>query len=317
FGRGVSKRGKDMAGMTYRASKLAAIGVLTALVLPAAAPAQTVDDFFLLSTSVAPNVVLYLDVSSNMNQIEWHPSYDPTQTPSCTQWNNSTTYTFTSDDKDLVYCAATGAHKRTIYAPNNPTYWDGRYLNWYFSLPDNSPILTQIETSNVTPAGCNGAGSSTRFVAQYRRTRADAARQVFLDTLCLAEPRNIRFGLAEFRNNSTDPNGAYVSVAIENPSPAHASDTEAHVGNASIEPWEPLAEGMFQLYTYFMSRDVANIPLGKDGLTKFPAYTYDKHGTYDTGSGQLPDIQQYGCQKDFVIIVTTGLGTKDDFDVET
>jgi hypothetical protein len=305
-----------MASMISRARKLAAIAAFAALALPNSAPAQTVDDFFLLSTSVAPNVILYLDVSSNMNQIEWHPSYDPTQTPSCTHWDNSTTYTFTSADKDLVWCAATGAHKRTIYAPNNPTYWDGRYLNWYFSLPDSSPILTQIETSTVTPAGCNGAGSSTRFVSQYRRTRADAARQVFLDTLCLAEPRNIRFGLAEFRNNATDPNGAYVSVEIANPSPAHASDTEAHVGNAAIEPWEPLAEGLFQIYTYFMSRDIANVPFGKDGLTKFPVYTYDKNGVYDTGSGQLPDIQQYACQKDFVIIVTTGLGTKDDFDVE-
>ena len=77
-------------------------------------PPQTVDDFFLLSTSVAPNVILFLDVSSNMLQIEWHPAYDPTATPSCTHFDNNTTYTYTSDDKNLTYCAATGAHKRTI-----------------------------------------------------------------------------------------------------------------------------------------------------------------------------------------------------------
>jgi Tfp pilus tip-associated adhesin PilY1 len=317
-----------MAKMNHRARIFAAIAALTALALPNDVAAQTVDDFFLLSTSVAPNVVLYLDVSSNMNQIEWHPSYDPSATPTCAQWSNTTTYTFTSDQKNLTYCAATGAHKRTIYAPNNPTYWDGRYLNWYFSLPDNSPILDQIETAKVTPAGCNGAGSSTRFVDQYRRTRADAARQVFLDTLCLAEPRNIRFGLAEFRNNATDPNGAFVSVAVDNPTPAHASDTEARVGNAAIEPWEPLAEGMFQIYTYLMPRTATQcasaspstptycLPKGNDGLTNFPEYTYDKNGVYDTGSQMLPDVVQYACQKNFVLIVTTGLGTKDDFDVE-
>jgi hypothetical protein len=280
-------------------------------------PAQTVDDFFLLSTSVAPNVVLYLDVSSNMNQIEWHPSVRSDADASCTHWDNSTTYTFTSDDKNLVWCAATGAHKRTIYAPNNPTYWDGRLPELVLQPSDNSPILDQIETATVTPAGCNGAGSSTRFVAQYRRTRADAARQVFLDTLCLAEPRNIRFGLAEFRNNATDPNGAYISVAIENPSPAHASDTEAHVGNAGDRAVGAARRGHVPDLHVLHVAQRANIPYGKDGLTKFPAYTYDKHGDYDTGSGQLPDIQQYGCQKDFVIIVTTGLGTKDDFDVET
>jgi Tfp pilus tip-associated adhesin PilY1 len=312
------------------ARNLAALGALAALAFPRSAPAQTVDDFFLLSTSVAPNVVLFLDVSSNMLQIEWHPAYDPTATPSCTHWDNNTTYTFTSDDKNNVFCAATAAHKRTIYAPNNPTYWDGRYLNWYFSLPDNSPILTQIETATVTAAGCNGAGSSTRFTSQYRRTRADASRQVFLDVLCLAEPKNVRFSLAEFRNGSPDPNGAYISVPLDNPSPAHATDTEAHVGNAKIEPATPLAEGMFQIYTYFMPRTSSNcstaspvdppaycLPKGRDGTTNFPEYSYDKFGKYDTSaSGMLPDPVQYACQKNFVLVVTTGLGTRDDFDVE-
>src|SRR5262245_30239270 len=99
------------------AGKLASLAALAAFALPQAVRAQTVDDFFLLSTSVAPNVVLLFDNSDAMNQIEWHPSYDQTQTPSCANWSNTTTYTFTKDSKNVTACG----HTRDIYGPNNPT----------------------------------------------------------------------------------------------------------------------------------------------------------------------------------------------------
>ena len=38
---------------------------------------------FLLTTSVAPNVVLIIDNSYRMNQIEWHPAFDPDAASTC------------------------------------------------------------------------------------------------------------------------------------------------------------------------------------------------------------------------------------------
>ena len=44
------------------------------------------DDLFLLQASVAPNVVLFMDNSDSMNQIEWHPAFDPEAGSNQTQW---------------------------------------------------------------------------------------------------------------------------------------------------------------------------------------------------------------------------------------
>lgn len=281
--------------------------------------AETVDDIFLLSTSVSPNVILFIDNSNAMNQIEWHPEFDPTATPTCAHWDNDTIYS-APGDLGNTETACSPSRTRTIFRPVNPTSWSGRYLNWYFS-PAADPYIAEIETAEVTTAGCNTAGSSNRFVDLYRRTRADAAKQVFLDVLCVAEPRNIRFGLAEFREAedapapSEDPNGGYLSVAIDDNTPAHAADLEASIGNTKDVDGMPLAEAYFQIYSYLMSRVPLSLPKGADGLTSFMPWVYDKAGDVPGNAAQvLPDPVQYSCQKNFVVVVTTGLATRDDFD---
>jgi type IV pilus assembly protein PilY1 len=66
-----------------------------------------------------------------------------------------------------------------------------------------------------------------------------------------------------------------------------------------------------------MNRDVSKIPFGADGTTRFPKYWYDKFGNWDTNSNQwLEDPMLYPCEKAFVVIVTDGVPTRDDFDVE-
>ncbi len=302
---------------TPRIRQRRAAGLIVAITLALATSssvAESVDDLFLLSTSVPPNVVLFIDNSEAMSQIEWHPEYDSTATPTCANWDNTTTYSTAALGNTETACGRT----RSIFAPVNPTLWDGRYLNWYFS-PEADPYIAAIETAEVTPASCNTAGSSNRFVDLYRRTRADAAKQVFLDVLCVSEPRGLRFGLAEFRAAddaaSEDPNGGYMSVAIDDATPAHAADLEAHVGNTQNEEATPLAEAFFQIYSYLMSRDPAWLPKGADGLTSFMPWAYDKFGGIPGNAANvLPDPVQQSCQKNFVVVVTTGLATRDDFD---
>ena len=68
-----------------------------------------------------------------------------------------------------------------------------------------------------------------------------------------------------------------------------------------------------------MPRDAAELPKGKDGLTSFPLYEYD---TKDQGTGgnfsgsTTADPVQYSCQKNFIMLISDGDSTKDDFDVE-
>ena len=305
-----------MSHIHHCARQIATLALAASLALPRHAVAETVDDTFLLTTSVSPNVLLILDNSAAMNQIEWHPAYDPALTPTCTDFNNTITYVSTALGNSETHCGNT----RTIFKPNNPTLWDGRYLNWYFSDAAD-PFITQIETAVITVASCNQAGAGTRFVSQYRRTRADAARQVYFDVLCLSEPKGLRFGLAIFREPEDaldeDPNGGFVAAAVDDNTPAHAADLEAHIGNTRLYGATPLSETVFQLYTYLMSRTVANIPYGDDTVTQFPAYAYNGNGDASGAAGGiLPDPVLFGCQKNFMIMVTSGAATRDDFDVE-
>jgi type IV pilus assembly protein PilY1 len=289
------------------------------ILLPRPAGSVLGDDLFLLTTSVPPNVVLFLDNSASMNQIEWHPNF-PIDTPSatCTDFDDDTTYDTSQLANSETHCGNT----RDIFAPENPTLWDGRYLNWYFSDAAD-PYVSEIENAIAVTAGCNQAGSQTRFVQKYRRTRADAAKQVLLDVLCLAEPRGIRFGLAGFRSaedvDDEDPNGGYLSVPIDDNTPAHAADLEAHVGNTKDDVYGPLGEAFFQIYTYLMSRTEANRPTsdqdGDSTATRFPNYGYDEQGEVPNNAAQIvADPMQYSCQKAFVVMVTDGGPTRDDFD---
>ena len=51
------------------------------------------DDLFLLRSAVAPNVILFLDNSDSMNQIEWHPAFDPEKVPDASYCTLSTDIT--------------------------------------------------------------------------------------------------------------------------------------------------------------------------------------------------------------------------------
>ena len=67
--------------------------MVLALGLARSAQAQsTGDDLFLVTTNLAPNVILIQDNSVSMNHIEWHWDFDPTATPDCSYWDNDTEY---------------------------------------------------------------------------------------------------------------------------------------------------------------------------------------------------------------------------------
>ncbi|MFP8872223.1 MAG: hypothetical protein VCB43_12895, partial [Myxococcota bacterium] len=229
------------------------------------------DDLYLLSTSVSPNVVVLLDTSGSMSHLEWHPAFDPeAATYGCSAFSSQSRWYAWQFDSVETECGKT----RKIYKPTGSNTWyDGRYLNWYFSSAAD-PYINEIDTTVAPSSTClQGLGIPSGIDQQYRRTRFQAAQQVALDLVCFAEPKGIRIGFARFRRFG-EPHGGYVGVDVIKADPSSGAALKTWLTSQSPSGWTPLAESLFQLYTFFMSRSTANIPEGKDGLTKFPRYEY-------------------------------------------
>ncbi|MEZ4353657.1 MAG: PilC/PilY family type IV pilus protein [Myxococcota bacterium] len=283
---------------------------LAAVVGAGQAGAQTEDDIFLFTSSVAPNVLIQLDNSGSMDEIVWHPLFDPAAAYDCNVFSAATTYVLGSSS-NFTFCGRT----RRLYhdtASTGGTRYTGAYLNWYFSSANT--VQAQIDDSSNGVRVCQGPGSPT--YAKYQINRLSAAKRVVLDTMCeVLETKNIRFGLAVFREprdaSGVDPNGGYVEVGINDNTPAHANDLEASVLNTKADTWTPLSESLFQGYTYFMSRNAADLPAGATSGT-FPVYSYrltpsSGGGAYTTTTSQIPASPiDYTCQKNFVIVITDG-----------
>ena len=300
-----------------------ALPALALLVLLSSSPRQgaaDIDaDLFLFTTSVPPNVAIMLDNSGSMNHLVWHPAYDPTSTPTCTAWSNTSTYGITSDTT-MNLCG----NSRKIYHDTSSvgyTLLSGHYMNWYFS-DEADPYFSDINDKNNGTRACSGPGSPT--YAKYQRNRMSAAKQVVLDTICRVEAtKEVRFGLGVFRepkdSGGVDPNGGYMEVGVDDNTPAHASDLEASIANTKADTWTPLGETLFQVYSYLMGRGAGQQPAGATSGT-FPIYEYstspsDGGGKHDPGGSNVPDCPlDFTCQKNFVIIITDGEPTMDDFD---
>ncbi len=65
------------------------------------------DDTALFSVAVPPNVMLMVDNSGSMNHAVWHPAFDPAVTPTCGHYNNTTSYSYSSNIFNLTRCSKT------------------------------------------------------------------------------------------------------------------------------------------------------------------------------------------------------------------
>ncbi len=332
-----------------RRSLLAATALAAFLATPNAGRAQ--DDTDLFTVSVPPNVVVILDNSGSMNHIVWHPAFDPAATPAgCNFWDNNGTYFLDQADGDAPSGPGDtrfgpGTYNRcgnirTVFVDpvvqnasgDNDTRWSGRYLNWYFSDAADA-FANEILTATGTYSACVQNDFGITNFSRFRRARVSAAQDVMREVVCnINQAGKVRFGLAEFRlpGGSNDPNGGYVLVPIQDfdtpPYSLNGSPPRTHLQHFSnaidaleADSWTPLGETLFQTYTYLMSRNSADRPNGVGGGT-FPKYSYQTNTTGNfgdfTNNNALipPDPVQFACQKNFVVIITDGEPTKDDFD---
>jgi type IV pilus assembly protein PilY1 len=298
------------------AKRFALVAGALLLAVSGTALAQTEDDLFLFTSSVSPNVLIQLDNSGSMKHIVWHPSFDPDATYDCSYYSSNYTY-YLSSTKTLTRCGRT----RTIYhdPSGSYTWYSGKYLNWIYS--SQNTVQSEIDDNNNGVRICQGPGSPT--YGKYQLNRLSSAKRVVLDTMCeVLESKEIRFGLSVFRGaDENDPNGGYIEVGINDNTPSHANDLEASVLNTKADTWTPLAETLFQSYTYFMSRDSTQLPAGATSGT-FPLYRYKLTpsgvgGLYQSNLSLVPPSPiEFTCQKNFVIVITDGEPTKDDFETE-
>ena len=312
-------RGHRGARFCQRTSQLAAALVALALTCAFApsATAQNEDDLFLFTSSISPNVLIQLDNSGSMNHIVWHPAFDPNASYDCSYYSSGWTY-YLNNTVTITRCGRT----RTLHhdpQSNSYTWYKGSYLNWIFS--SQNTVQAEIDDNSNGTVLCTGVSPST--YAKYQINRLSSAKRVVLDTMCeVLATKNIRFGLSVFRDTfDGDPNGGYIEVGVDDNTQSHSDDLEASVQSTKAETWTPLAETLFQSYTYFMSRDPAELPPGANSGT-FPAYSYKTSpsgvgGKYTSDPSLVPDSPiQYSCQKNFVIVITDGEPTKDTFDPE-
>jgi type IV pilus assembly protein PilY1 len=289
-------------------------GFLAGLTSPASA--QTEDDLFLFTSSVAPNVLIQLDNSGSMNHIVWHPDFDPEEDYDCDYYDSKTYFYSSTITRD--HCGRT----RTIYhdsESSGSTRYDGDYLNWLFS--SQNTVQAEIDDPINEVRHCQNADPA--IYAKYQIKRITAAKRVVLDTMCqVLETKEIRFGLSVFRDyaEASDPNGGYIEVGIDDNSPTHADALEDAVEDTRADTWTPLAETLFQSYTYFMPRDSSLMPPSKTPGVSFPVYKYKTTpigvgGEFTTTNSEIPgDPVQYSCQKNFIVVITDGEPTRDDFE---
>ena len=273
------------------------------------------DDTSLFTALVPPNVLIVVDNSGSMTNLVFHPMFDPSATPTCTNWSNTSSYTFSSDVSRNV-CG----NSRTLYidpSSTDSTRISGRYLNLFFSDAAD-PYVTDIKaTANGTRATCVQALGLPASYSKYRRQRITAAREVLREVICRVNAvGSIRFGIAEFYDDS-DPKGGYVVVPIDDFSATQSSALYSQISTFTADSWTPLGETLYEAYKYFQHR--SQTTEGKSAGSFFDPYSSDTSGCSSGGGGCTsssvpPSPVQYACQKNFVVIITDGDPTKDDFD---
>jgi len=217
----------------------------------------------------------------------------------------------------------------------NRTWYYSEYLEWLYSIDssDNATLITgptgDARTAPQIISDIDLAGSGTNYItgdkfAKYQITRITAARDIARDVIyqtnsdcpaflgdCGVYQDRVRFGVAQFHRSS---HGGFVRAEVD-----EYSNNRLLINNAidslDAQTGTPLGETLFKLYTYFMSQNSSYRPYGRDTTTRFPGYLYNMtNGDYTSTSSSRPsDPVTEACQKNFVIMVTDGEPTSDNF----
>ncbi len=216
----------------------------------------------------------------------------------------------------------------------NLTWHYSPYVEFLFSVDDSDNVTLygppgEQMTAPQIVADVDDDANGTNYIdgstfGKYKITRITAARDIARDVIyqtntdcpaflgdCGVYEDRVRFGVAQFQAQS---HGGFVRAEVD----AYSNNRlllENAISSLDAQTATPLSETLFKLYTYFMPRNNSDIPYGQNGSTRFPAYSYrTSNGDYTSSSGQIPNdpvIEE--CQKNFIIMITDGEPTADDF----
>ncbi len=225
-------------------------------------------------------------------------------------------------------------HDGTLTGLGNKTRWIEEYVEWLFSIDTGNAVTTYGPTNRTAAevvADLDDASNGRYYIdgsyfALYQRARITGAREIARDVIyqtnsdcppylgdCGVYKDSVRFGLAQFQANSE---GAFVRVPVAAYTAAHRTALDNAITALDPLTSTPLSESLMKLYTYFMHRtDSTKRPAGRLSASyRFPAYSYrTSDGAYSTGSGIPADPVTQSCQKNFIILITDGEPTADDF----
>ena len=252
------------------------VGLLIFLNPFAQALALDTDLYVVTSAEVEPNILIMFDNSGSMNEEIPGVPYDP-----------NVTYTYvTSNYPNRVYYRTTGG-------------------DWIVYRNDVSEIACDsIRTTLITEGFFNGRirftnsqCGNTRYVnlrtgnylnymevtgGPADRPKLEVAKGIvksFINTT-----GGVRFGAMIFNNNE----GGRILRQVRDMTDANRSDLTSAIDGLSASTWTPLAETLYEAGLYFKG-----------------ASSY-----FNSGTSYTSPIQYY-CQKNYVILVTDGLSTKD------
>lgn len=287
------------------------------IALPAHAATLSIPDTPLfLTTSVTPNVMLMIDNSGSMNNIIWDTAYNPD-----TRYPDYSTNT----------CGQFGYNGRgELVHRGNQRCWTPEDGNLIRNVDDNHyfPGVTGERGScnsgyregrlNATgtarclrlpdPVGGGGTRYSGNYLNFLFDTKVTDGTQTDLSTLIpndfrlavaksvadnlVRDNSNLRFGITVFNQPTTDRDGNLVSGAPGGRVTANCGSAEATlltaIDNLRAETNTPLAETFYEVTRYFR------------GMTSY----------FNSGTTYTSPIQ-YRCQRNFTIVITDGLPTRD------
>jgi Tfp pilus tip-associated adhesin PilY1 len=276
----------------------------------------------------------------------------PTEnTSGVTGWTTTGSYTCPDSTTRRVgyYTKSFCGRSRRLYVDpdnscrGNRTWYSEVYLEWLFSAAANSIYLNNESNTSTDINMLDANRNGTHYVngqpfALYKRARITAAKEVARDVIyqinsnctqgqgfpCPTGGRDVvRFGIGRFDGTASTP-GGFVSAPIGNYS-ANATALDNAITALDAETSTPLGETLFKIYTYFMSRTASERPFGvvngssTASTTRFPAYAYRASDGADSGTvppdplSCPPSNAKCSCQKNFVIMLTDGFPTNDDF----
>jgi Tfp pilus tip-associated adhesin PilY1 len=220
-----------------------------------------------------------------------------------------------------------------------------------------------------TYSSCLGLTPPVDEYDVYRRTRLLALHKILATVICeVNQEGDVRFGVSQFRFRGGggigtaadgDVQGGYAVLPIQDfkvwdagtsawidnrydlhdlTNASHAEHIDDVISRVGPDSTTPLAETLFQVYTYFMSREYDKLPYGRDsdGVStgvKFPVYSYDTRQPDDSDPKDLDEVGGHflslsgndanpsappspvenWCQKNFVLFITDGGSFMDSF----